>query len=267
LITAEALRRIARRQELPVGIVEKDYAISWLLKEAYENIALKEDLLFKGGTALRKVYFPEAWRLSHDLDFTLLGELKVKETKDELEQVFRTASTNSGIAFSLKTFHTTKGSVIANIQFTGPLVRKNQLRMDITLDEKLVLEPEWRIITTIYPDLLTFEVKAYDLKEILVEKIRTIIQRGKSRDYYDVWRLLREKEFDVDEIRELLIRKCQINRIEYKPEVIFDDDVLTEVATYWQKALADLTKELPEFNEVILELKEKLMHKLEKGVT
>ena len=220
MISAEALRRIARRQELPVGIVEKDYAISWLLKESYENVVLKKALLFKGGTALRKVYFPEVWRLSHDLDFTLLGELEAEETKDELEQVFRAASTSSGIAFSLKTFHATKGSIIANIQFIGPLVRKNQLRMDITLDEKLVLRPEWRKVTTIYPDLPEFEVKAYDLKEILIEKIRSIIQRGKSRDYYDVWRLLKEKEFDIDEVRELLIRKCQINRIEYKLSLI-----------------------------------------------
>jgi len=239
-------------------MMEKDYAISWFLKEVYENRVLKEALLFKGGTALRKVYFPEMWRLSHDLDFTVLADLKVEEIRSGLEQVFRAGSANSGIAFSLKTFHATKGGIIASIQFMGPLVRKNQLRIDITLSEKLVLGPEWRTVKTEYPDIPEFEVKSYVIKEILIEKIRSIIQRGKSRDYYDVWRLLKEKQFDVNEIRELTIKKCRINKIEYKPELVFGDERLREAKRYWQKALGELTKELPEFNEVVSELKKKL---------
>jgi predicted nucleotidyltransferase component of viral defense system len=74
LINAQALRRISRSQGLPTGMVEKDYVISWFLKEVYENALLKEALIFKGGTALRKVYFPETWRLSHDLD-SLFSEI------------------------------------------------------------------------------------------------------------------------------------------------------------------------------------------------
>lgn len=259
MITAEALRRISRRQGLPAGMVEKDYAISWFLKETYENTLLKEVSLFKGGTALKKVYFPETWRLSHDLDFTIIGDLGEEAIRDSLEQVFGAITLSNGLVFSLKSFYVTKGSIIASLQFAGPLVQKNRLRIDITLDEKLIFPPEWRIVKTDYPDLPEFRVKVYSLKEILIEKLRSIIQRGKSRDYYDVWRLLKENEFDINEVRDLLIRKCQINEIAYKPELIFDDKRLREANRYWQKALSELTKELPEFEEVVLELRKKLI--------
>jgi len=258
LITAEALRRISRQQGLPAGFVEKDYAISWFLKDTYENVLLKETLLFKGGTALKKVYFPETWRLSHDLDFTILGDLDTDEIREGLEQVLKTTSQNSGIAFSLDSFHVTEGSIIANLQFRGPLVHRNRIRIDITLNEKLIFDPEWKVITTDYPDLPEFRVKVYSLKEILIEKLRSIMQRGKSRDYYDVWRLLKENRFDMKEVRELLIEKCKINEISYDSELIFDEERLEDARRHWQKALGELTKELPKFDDVVSELKMKL---------
>lgn len=258
MITADALRRISRRQRLSAGMVEKDYAISWFLKENYENDLLKEAIIFKGGTALKKIYFPETWRLSHDLDFTALGNLNPEEIADGFKQVFSVAKLNSGIVFSLKSFHITGGSIIASLQFKGPLVQKNRIRTDITRSEKLILDPEWRLVKTIYPDLPEFKVKVYSLKEILIEKLRSIIQRGKSRDYYDVWLLLKENQFDMKEMRDLLIKKCQINEIDYKSELIFNDKRLRAAKRYWERALSELTKELPKFDNVVSELKKKL---------
>ncbi len=42
-----------------------------------------------------------------------------------------------------------------------------------------------------YPDIRRYRAVVYSLEEILAEKIRSILQRGKSRDYYDVWMLLK----------------------------------------------------------------------------
>jgi predicted nucleotidyltransferase component of viral defense system len=183
----------------------------------------------------------------------------VEEVGDGLEEVFRALDRNCGIVLVLRSFHVTKGSIIGSIQFTGPLVQKNRIRADITLNEKLIFDPEWRVVNTVYPDLPEFRVKVYSLKEILIEKLRSIIQRGKSRDYYDVWRILKENEFNMKEVRDLLIKKCQINEIAYKPELIFDDERLREAERYWQPALGELTKELPVFGEVVSKLKEKLI--------
>jgi len=258
MISAEALRRIARRQGIGVGWAEKDYVISWLLKKLYENECLNEALVFKGGTALKKVYFPETWRLSHDLDFTAIATLDPDVIGRCLEDVFSSVAQKSGLILRLDSLKPIRGGVDAKIQFTGPLVYKNQLSLDITFDEILVTEPEWRTVATAYPDVLSIRVKVCSLREILAEKIRSIMQRGKSRDYYDVWRLLEENDFDMSDMWALLVEKCRTKGIEYDPGLIFDEERLREAERYWQVALGELVTELPDFKVVKSALREKL---------
>lgn len=99
------------------------------------------------------------------------------------------------------------------------------------------------------------ELLVYSPNEIMVEKLRSILQRGKARDYYDVWRLMKEKEFSPDKIRELLILKCQITGVEFKPDLIFDENRLSEAKKFWTIALARLTKNLPDFDSVEKDLR------------
>jgi predicted nucleotidyltransferase component of viral defense system len=122
----------------------------------------------------------------------------------------------------------------------------------------MVLKPERRLIRTNYSDLQEFEMLSYSLKEILAETIRSIMQRGYSRDYYDVWRLLKENQFKDAEIKRLLKKKCELNDVEYAPGLLFDEKRLGEARAFWEKGLLYLTKELPEFEMTIAEVKERL---------
>ncbi len=259
MITADETRRLAREAGLAAGVLEKDYAVTWLLYGIYHRDSkLRNLLIFKGGTAIRKVYFPEMWRLSEDLDFTIINRKGPEAVRAGFDEVFNFLASASGITFSLQDFNSGMWSIFANVQYVGPLGAKNRIAHDITLKEKLVEEPEWRIINPEYPDLEKFRVKVYSLTEVLVEKIRSIIQRGKTRDYYDVWRLLKEKPFDKRKIQELLVKKCKMTGVEYQPELIFDHKRLDEAEKYWKYALGYLTRDLPEFNKVISELRSTL---------
>ena len=176
-----------------------------------EDSKLREILIFKGGTAIRKIYFPE-WRLSEDMDFTIMQEIDPSELKQDFEQVF-------------------------------------------SLKEKMIEKPMRIKVKPEYEDIPDFEVLVYSPNEILVEKLRSILQRGKARDYYDVWRLMKEKEFNPDKIRELFILKCQITGIEFNPDLIFDENRLSEAKKFWTTALARLTKSLPDFESVVNDLR------------
>ena len=256
MLTEEEIRRIARRKNLYVGLTEKDYVIEWLLKGIYES-QIKDSLIFKGGTAIKKVYFPETWRFSHDLDFTALC-LDGKGINNQLKEVFDDVEEKSSIKIEFKSFHETSGSIIANVQFLGPLNAKNRIRLDISLDEPVITEPVSKVMDSQYPDIRSYGAHAYSLEEILVEKIRSILQRGKSRDYYDVWILLKVETFDLEEIRELLIRKCQFKEIEFDSELIFDENKLNAAKGFWEVGLKDLVKGLPDFDLVIDGLRREL---------
>jgi len=259
LLTADQIRRIASGEKLAAGVVEKDYALTWLLRGIYlENSRLRDILVLKGGTAIRKVYFPETWRFSEDLDFTLVGTESVEKIGESIREIIRMLLVESGINYSLESFHATEAVVIANFQFLGPLNFPNRIRQDITLRERMVLESQWKTVATTFPDLLGFSVLVYPLMEILVEKIRSIMQRGYSRDYYDVWRLLKEEEFMDSEVKGLLVRKCELNGIEYTPDLLFDEHRLNEAGSFWVKGLGHLTRELPTFETVISELRDRL---------
>jgi predicted nucleotidyltransferase component of viral defense system len=259
LISAEQIKRIAREEKLTAGVVEKDYALTWLLRGFYlVNSGLDDRFVLKGGTAIRKVYFPQTWRFSEDLDFTVAKAVESESIRESMQHVFDRLLQESGINYSFESFHRTEGSIIANVQFLGPLNFTNRIRHDISLKEKMVLEPERRPIRTNYSDLPKFEVLVYSLSEILVEKIRSIMQRGYSRDYYDVWRLLKENKFKDSEIRKLLKIKCELNRIKYEPGLLFDVKRLSEAQSFWEKGLLHLTKELPKFEIIISETKERL---------
>jgi predicted nucleotidyltransferase component of viral defense system len=59
----------ARAAGKPQFVLERDYALSYLLAGIATVPELGASLVFKGGTCLRKAYFP-GYRFSEDLDFT-----------------------------------------------------------------------------------------------------------------------------------------------------------------------------------------------------
>lgn len=54
-------------------LAEQDYRLVELVQAITEDDLLSERLVFKGGTALNKLYFQDNFRLSVDLDFNILG--------------------------------------------------------------------------------------------------------------------------------------------------------------------------------------------------
>lgn len=252
------LRRLAKRTGFDVATLEKDYAITWLLSGIYSvDSKLKDVMIFKGGTALRKVFFPE-WRLSEDLDFTILEKAPPEFIRQSFENVFRLLAEKSNITFSFDSFAPSAHAILADVQFVGPLGFKNRIAHDISLREKLIEKPEWRKISSGYDDIPRFKILVYSLNEILVEKIRSIFQRGKARDYYDVWRLLQQSSFDLEKIRELLVEKCRISGVEYKPDLVFDEGRLLEAKKFWIIALSRLAQDIPDFDVVVKDLKSRL---------
>lgn len=87
MIKPGEIQKIAGKLGIRDTQIEKDYVIGWVLKGISNNSYLKEKLIFKGGTALRKIYF-EDYRLSEDLDFTFKGDdYNSNEVKKNFEAI------------------------------------------------------------------------------------------------------------------------------------------------------------------------------------
>lgn len=66
--------------------IEKDYVLTWV-PLAIANSPLRDQLAFKGGTVIKKIY-ESNYRFSEDLDFTLLTDISNEILITEIESLF-----------------------------------------------------------------------------------------------------------------------------------------------------------------------------------
>ena len=211
---------------------------------------LGESLVFKGGTALSKLYFPDIWRFSEDLDFTATEQLP--DIERTLESALADIEPESGISFEIRNVHTA-GEPVEYVQFDfqydAVLGQKNTTGLDITFDEPLV----YPIVDHdhAYEDVPAFSLPAYRIEEIFVEKLRSLFQRARARDYYDVYRLLEQESFDDTEIVTALREKARAHDVEIALAQGVPEDDLEAVRANWEQALDRLVTEELAFDMVV----------------
>ena len=114
---------------------------------------LKDLLIFKGGTALKRCYFGD-YRFSEDLDFTLGRRVDFPEIRRGLDEVFGKVTTDSGISFAFESQeqagHTNRYTFYLGYQ--GPLPKPNSVKVDITIEEVIVLPLEQRPVLRAYDE-------------------------------------------------------------------------------------------------------------------
>ncbi len=258
MISEQELRRIAARIGLGVGQCEHEYVLLCVLDALAETPPLADTFCLKGGTALRLVHFDD-WRHSVDLDFSVLPDFPSDQLQTLVEAWFTQTEVRHKLELRLLDFHRANGAARLRARFVASLNHPARLLFDITLDEPVLLSPQPLPVTVSpFPNLRP-TVLTYALEEILAEKLRSILQRGKARDYYDVWRLLGEKRdrFDATLTRSILAEKCRHKQLpEPQMQDFLQPQALTEAGIYWQRELAGqvAARDLPDWTQVTNEL-------------
>ncbi len=260
MLSKDDIMRMAGQKRLNPSAISKDYALGWLLFGISKS-SIGNNLVFKGGTALSKVYFPEGWRLSEDLDFTLIGDIDPKTLEKALkEEVPKIVKDAIGMDVVLKDRpHSNVGYLASRFQYDGPL-GKDTIKIEIT-SEKVTGETHTEKMPKIL-DYPAFDVRVYSLDEILAEKMRAIIQRAKIRDYYDVWKLLKTQRFDREKVKTLFLEKCKSKDINFRGvDQFFPDGIVKTLEPYLETGLTRLSSEkIPSLGDMMIELK-KLLEK------
>ncbi|MCY3624689.1 MAG: nucleotidyl transferase AbiEii/AbiGii toxin family protein [Candidatus Dadabacteria bacterium] len=221
------------------SIVEKDYALGWMLAGIFNHGELTKSWIFKGGTCLKKCYF-ETYRFSEDLDFTLLLEDHLNE--EFLRRIFGEISEwiyqQVGLEFpvNLQSFEIYKNprgnlSCRAKLSYRGPVSPSSgglpRIKLDLTADELLVLPPVRIPILHPYSDAPAegIQVLAYAYEEVFAEKIRALAERTRPRDLYDVINLFRNTKSrpSASVLLHILSRKCEFKGISVPQHGDFDE--------------------------------------------
>jgi len=190
---------------MPEAVLERDYCLAWFLV-GLSRSSLRELLVFKGGTALKRCYFGD-YRFSQDLDFTLASEMPLESILSGLEEICSDVRNASGIPFrySREDRRKHQNSHTFYLAYEGPLpaASPKEAKVDITISERFVLPIEDRAVLRGYDEYADLpeesKIRVYALDEIGVEKVVALTDRARNepRDLYDVWYLTSEGHVDL----------------------------------------------------------------------
>jgi len=244
MVSKDEIIRVAKRENLPIGIIEKDFVLTYILKRIYES-ELKDRLVFKGGTALHKLYLHK--RISIDLDFTELKPVKIDELKAVIE--------DKEIGSKVKEINKTNSSLRIVLSYVSVLEYKNKIILDISKREKPILKLITRRLKSPYFEEI--EVLTFQLEELIAEKIRAIIQRNRPRDYLDLYYTLNMKKLDLKKAIEVAKEKLKEGGDKLDIGRIFNN--LDVVRSLWDHDLRELLVDVPEFDGVVTKIRDKLI--------
>ncbi len=242
--------------------IEKDYILSWILQGIARHEQLSKTIVFKGGTVLKKIYF-EDYRFSEDLDFTLLNtEMPNEQIFAWFNEVFEYVKEEANILLAIIDNNKQEdGGINFYISYTGPLggVGNNKkVKVDISKSEQLEYAPVMKDVIIGYSDIDEHQLLCYPLEEVLVEKMRTVMQRMQPRDFYDIWFLLEQHGMDAAFHMKEFENKCaskNLNHLDFPKKLA---ERLPQYKGRWKNSMNEQIKDLPDFEQVEREVQRHL---------
>lgn len=162
--------------------VEQDLVISRTLVELFSDDFLRENLAFRGGTALHKLYLNPAPRYSEDIDLVQIKPGPIKPIMQRIGEV---------ITFFEEERRTqVKGhGAKALYRFTSEYEEiRLRLKLEINCKEHFNVLPWVEFPFKVQSDWFTgsAQIRTYNINELLGTKLRALYQRSKGRDLFDL---------------------------------------------------------------------------------
>lgn len=261
MINYTQIQKISSQEGMPEEIIEKDYLIELILYYLSKDRYLKEQLVFRGGTALKKIYFRD-YRFSEDLDFLIQYAEELKKIENKLNNLLE--KINNDYPFQLAIGENSEREkdriqifIVYNIIEEIRAVK--ELKIDIIKDDFIPTSQDKKILFTYLNFQENLLIRTYDLESTVSDKISRILDViNEPRDIYDLWYLLKlnidtkniKKEFKNKHGYDIIIPNLlrEIFKKEYKQ--------------LWNIRLEKQIRNLPDYNSVVSELENLIKVKL-----
>ncbi len=246
----QAVRFTAQEMKIPDLYIEKDYWVTFALKQIFSE-ETKEYCVFKGGTALSKCY-GIVERFSEDIDLVIMktGEESANQLKNRLKKVSQilekhlpeVAVTNitQKMGMNRKTAHTyskefqgnygqIRDVIIVEASWLGYYEPYEQKKVHTFISEMMLRSGQENLIEEY--GLQEFPVNVLKLERTFCEKIMSLVRFSYSEDYiadlkskirhtYDLHQMLQQKEildfFESEDFEKMLNKVGQDDVASYK---------------------------------------------------
>jgi len=213
MISSDTIRKLAVTHQTTELNIAREYAQHLFLSGFYQQAGTQQ-VMFKGGTALRLVYGSP--RFSEDLDFSGFGA-RVKSIEDWVADA-SSGIEQAGVPVSIEESKQTSGGYLS-ILILSIAGQQISIQMEVSLRRKTGLKGRGVLISS---DLVPAYVATLLPEDALVEeKLMALINRGKPRDFYDCYFMLRRNMIPLKHKRLLHAAKEALakTKINFKTEL------------------------------------------------
>jgi len=194
------------RQYVPwqtLAMVEQDLVISKALVCLYNAPKVQDSLVFRGGTALNKIYLHPPARYSEDIDFVQRHPEPIGETLNAIRHVL-----DDWLGEPKRKL--TERSAKLIYQYTAINKLPAKLKIEINTTEHFQVLDLHQVAYTM--DSEWFEgqcvISTYQLEELMATKLRALYQRRKGRDLFDLWLVFTQNLADPNLAIEIFQKYC-----------------------------------------------------------
>lgn len=153
------------------------------------------------------------------------------------------------------------GGINFYISYIGPLGgqgNNKNVKVDISRSEQMAFEPIIKNVFIGYSDLEEHQLLCYPLEEVLVEKMRSVMQRMQAKDFYDIWYLLEAHGIPVEFYISEFEVKCKSKELLHTDFPKKMEERLPQYKGRWKSSLSEQIKNLPSFDQVEREVQRHL---------
>ena len=190
-------------------MVEQDLIICRALVSIFSDDFLRENLAFRGGTALHKLFLQPQARYSEDIDLVQIKPGPIKPIMFKLGEVLEWLPNRS----TQQKRHSNK--LLFKMDSEIPPVQQIRLKVEINCMEHFNVMGLQEVPFKVESSWFTGEAQltTYHLEELVGTKLRALYQRKKGRDLFDLYLALSTHELDAEKILE-----CYRKYIEFVAE-------------------------------------------------
>ena len=177
------------------AMVEQDLVISRALVDLYNQPKVKDSLVFRGGTALNKLFLNPAARFSEDIDVVQCIPEPIGETITGIRSVL-----DKWLGEPKRKLTERSVKLIYYYQTNDNLPAK--LKIEINTTEHYHVFDYAELPFKVSSEWFSGEaqIKTYQLDELMGSKLRALYQRRKGRDLFDLWFLLSKQMLNVEKV-------------------------------------------------------------------
>jgi len=177
--------------------IEQDLIIERALVEIFSDEYLAENLAFRGGTALHKLFLKPQIRYSEDIDLVQIKDGPIKPILQKIRERMRFLGTRRTIKQNEN-----NNTILYRFESEIPPVINLRLKIEINCREHssvLGLKPvEFGSLSSWFDGAC--QITTYEIEELLATKLRALYQRRKGRDLFDLYWAAQHIEIDPEKI-------------------------------------------------------------------